>query len=62
MKPSTWILLAVAAGGAALATRKALASDPDRRSRSLSTRCDDLARELQLRLEGQRGSETRLAA
>ncbi|RYG40992.1 hypothetical protein EON79_21600 [bacterium] len=62
MKPSTWILLAVAAASAALATRKALAPDTERTSRDLSARCDDLSRELQRRLEGQRGSEARLAA
>lgn len=62
MKPSTWILLAVAAGGAALAARRVLAADPERTGRSLTDRCDHLSRELQLRLESQRGSDLRLAA
>lgn len=50
MKLSTWIVLAVAAGGAAIAARKALQPDAEKLGRNLSERCDDLSRQLQLRL------------
>lgn len=51
MRLSTWIVLALASVGAAAAARKALRLDGETLGRHLSERCDDLTRQLELRLD-----------